>query len=41
MPKDPAGVLIFPSLQLAPEVGAYVYAYRRFLSDLYVVGGIH
>ncbi|HVT44958.1 MAG TPA: protein kinase [Thermoanaerobaculia bacterium] len=39
-PADPAGVMdIFPVF-ITPDGQTYVYGYRRFLSDLYVVEGL-
>jgi Tol biopolymer transport system component len=39
-PADRAGVLAVGPIQLTPDGKAYVYGYRRVLSDLYVVTGL-
>jgi eukaryotic-like serine/threonine-protein kinase len=39
-PADPAGVLAVGPIQVTPDGKAYVYGYRRVLSDLYVVAGL-
>lgn len=41
MPLDPAGVNIILPIWLTPDAKSYVYGYRRFLSDLYLVEGFH
>jgi Tol biopolymer transport system component len=41
MPLDPAGVNIIWPICVAPDGKSYVYGYRRYLSDLYVVEGLH
>jgi hypothetical protein len=40
-PTDPAGILeIFP-VQMTPDAKTFVYGYDRYLSELYVVDGLH
>jgi eukaryotic-like serine/threonine-protein kinase len=39
-PADRAGVLAVGPVQVTPDGRAYVYGYRRVLSDLYVVTGL-
>ncbi|MBV9339433.1 MAG: hypothetical protein JO159_00920, partial [Acidobacteria bacterium] len=41
MPPDPAGVEYVGPILPAPDGKAYVYGYRRMLSDLYVVDGLN
>jgi len=40
MPPDPAGVEYVGPILPTPDGRAYVYGYRRMLSDLYVVDGL-
>jgi len=40
MPPDPAGVEYVGPILPTPDGKAYVYGYRRMLSDLYVVDGL-
>jgi Tol biopolymer transport system component len=40
MPPDPAGVNLINPVLLTPDAKAYVYSYRRILSDLYLVEGL-
>jgi len=42
MPPDPAGLVNVPSIniKLTPDAKSYVYAYLRYLSELYVVDGL-
>ena len=40
MPVDPAGVERISNVVVAPEGGAYAYAYARVLSDLFMVEGL-
>ena len=40
MPPDPAGVEYLGPILLTPDGKAYVYGYRRLLSDLYLVEGL-
>ncbi len=40
-PADPAGVFDVDKLFMTADGSAYVYSYRRFLSDLKVVEGLH
>jgi len=40
MPPDPAGVEYIGPILPTPDGKAYVYGYRRMLSDLYVVDGL-
>jgi len=40
IPVDPAGVERISNVVLAPDAGAYAYAYARVLSDLFVVDGL-
>jgi eukaryotic-like serine/threonine-protein kinase len=40
MPSDPAGVNIIWPIWVTPEGKSYVYGYRRYLSDLYLVEGL-
>ena len=40
-PSDPAGVFDVDKLFMTADGSAYVYSYRRFLSDLFVVEGLH
>ncbi len=40
MPVDPAGVERISNVVVAPEAGAYAYAYARVLSDLFMVEGL-
>ena len=39
-PSDPAGILGVGPVLIAPAGDRYVYGYRRFLSDLYVVDNL-
>jgi hypothetical protein len=39
-PSDPAGVFDVDKLFMTADGSAYVYSYRRFLSDLYIVEGL-
>ena len=39
-PLDPAGVSSIDPILLSPDGRAYVYSYRRLLSELYVVDGL-
>lgn len=39
MPSDPAGVNLVSNVLITPDAKSYVYAYRRTLSELYVVDG--
>jgi len=39
-PSDPAGVFDVDKLFMTADGSAYVYSYRRFLSDLFVVDGL-
>jgi Tol biopolymer transport system component len=39
-PADPAGVEYIGPIFLTPDAKTYVYGYRRFLTDLYVVEGL-
>ncbi len=39
-PPDPSGVLAVGPVLLTPDGAAYVYGYRRILSDLYAVSGL-
>jgi dipeptidyl aminopeptidase/acylaminoacyl peptidase len=39
-PADASGVLAVSPVLLTPDGGAYVYGYRRILSDLYAVSGL-
>jgi len=39
-PADPAGVEFIGPILLTPDAKTYVYGYRRFLTDLYVVDGL-
>jgi len=40
MPVDPAGVNIIWPICVAPDGKSYMYGYRRYLSDLYLVEGL-
>jgi hypothetical protein len=40
MPPDPAGVELVGPILPTPDGKAYVYGYRRMLSDLYLVDGL-
>jgi len=40
MPPDPAGVELVGPIQPSADGKAYVYGYRRMLSDLYLVDGL-
>lgn len=40
-PTDPAGILEIWQVHLTPDERTYVYAYDRYLSELYVVDGLH
>jgi len=40
MPPDPAGVEYVGPILPTPDGKAYVYGYRRLLSDLYLVEGL-
>ncbi len=40
MPPDPAGVEYVGPVLPTPDGKAYVYGYRRLLSDLYLVEGL-
>jgi len=40
VPPDLAGTVLPLSLQITPDGSAYVYTYRRVLSDLYLVKGL-
>jgi hypothetical protein len=39
-PADPAGLLGFWAVQLAPDGEAYAYSFWRLLSDLYLAEGL-
>src|SRR5262249_6441961 len=39
-PSDPAGVFGIDPIRLTPDGKAYVYSYRRLLSDLYLMEGL-
>ncbi|HET7711821.1 MAG TPA: protein kinase [Thermoanaerobaculia bacterium] len=39
-PADPAGILDIMPVVITPDGETYVYGYRRFLSDLYLVNGL-
>ena len=39
-PSDPAGVFDVDKLFMTADGSAYVYSYRRFVSDLFVVEGL-
>jgi dipeptidyl aminopeptidase/acylaminoacyl peptidase len=41
MPLDPAGVNIVWPIWVTPDGKSYVYGYRRYLSDLYLVEGLN
>jgi Tol biopolymer transport system component len=38
--SDPAGVHGYPSVRMTADGSAYAYSYARFLSELYLVGGL-
>jgi len=40
-PADPAGILEIFSVQMTPDEKTFVYGYDRYLSELYVVDGLH
>jgi Tol biopolymer transport system component len=40
-PLDPAGVFSIDPIRMTPDGKSYVYSYRRLLSDLYLVEGLH
>jgi hypothetical protein len=39
-PADPAGVEFIGPILMTPDANAYVYGYRRLLTDLYIVQGL-
>jgi hypothetical protein len=41
MPADKAGLLDVAMVQLSADARSYVYSYRRILSTLYLVDGLH
>lgn len=40
-PADPAGILDIFQVQMTPDAKTFVYGYDRYLSELYVVDGLH
>lgn len=40
-PTDPAGILEIFSVQMTTDTKTFVYGYDRYLSELYVVDGLH
>jgi Tol biopolymer transport system component len=40
-PHDPAGILEIFNLVMTPDAKTFVYGYDRYLSELYVVDGLH
>jgi len=40
-PADPVGILEILQVQMTPDARKFVYAYDRYLSELYVVDGLH
>jgi DNA-binding winged helix-turn-helix (wHTH) protein/Tol biopolymer transport system component len=40
-PTDPAGILEIFNIQMTPDAKTFVYGYDRYLSELYIVGGLH
>ena len=39
-PADPAGIMDLQPIYMTRDGGKYAYAYRRFISDLYIVEGL-
>jgi DNA-binding winged helix-turn-helix (wHTH) protein/Tol biopolymer transport system component len=40
-PPDPAGILEISPVQMTPDAKTFVYGYDRYLSELYIVDGLH
>jgi DNA-binding winged helix-turn-helix (wHTH) protein len=40
-PTDPAGILEILQVQMTPDEKTFAYAYDRYLSELYIVDGLH
>jgi DNA-binding winged helix-turn-helix (wHTH) protein len=40
-PTDPAGILEIFHVQMTPDAKTFVYGYDRYLSELYLVDGLH
>jgi len=40
-PTDFAGILESFHVQMTPDAGTFAYAYDRYLSELYIVDGLH
>jgi hypothetical protein len=41
IPTDPAGILEIFNVVMTPDAKTFVYGYDRYLSELYVVSGLH
>jgi hypothetical protein len=40
-PTDPAGILEIFQVNMTPDAKTFAYGYDRYLSELYIVDGLH